>query len=208
MAQNTSRQRLVLASQSPVRAQLLRNAGLDFETCPAHVDEAALIAASSDPTFEQIALCLAKAKAMAVIEAAGADVVIAADQLLVCDGVVLHKPVDLDAARARLELLSGRTHELVTACVLARAGTVLWTHSETSRLTMHALSDAEIDETLALEGQAVLQSVGAYRLEGPGIALIAALEGDYFAMLGLPLVPLLAAIRRHAAQFLPGAGSK
>ena len=207
MTDNPTPDRLVLASQSPVRAELLRNAGLAFQTLSAHVDEAGLIARNRGKNPEDLALSLATAKAQASPVSAN-DLVIAADQLLVLKGTVLQKPIDMAAARQRLCDLAGKTHQLVTGAVLALQGEIVFEHVSVAHLTMHALSDTEIDQTLALDGQTVLQSVGAYRLEGPGISLFAALEGDYFAMLGLPLVPLLAAIRRHARHLLPGAAVK
>ena len=208
MKQNPSRQSLVLASQSPIRAALLRQSGLKFSTCPASVDEAGLIAQNAGRPPEEIALALAAAKALAVAGTNRESLVIGADQLLVHDGKILQKPRDLKEAQARLEMLSGTEHQLVTGVVLAKAHALVFRHAETGRLTMHALSPAEIADALALDGEAVLQSVGAYRLEGPGIQLFAALEGDYFAMLGLPLVPLLGAIRRHAGQQPVGAEEK
>ena len=198
MTQNPSQKQVILASQSPIRKTLLAEVGLRFVTRPAFVDEAGLIALSKAETPERIALNLAAAKASLVAAAEPEALVIGADQLLVLDGAILQKPVDMAAARQRLKALSGTIHHLVTGVVLVAGDTVLFSHAETARLTMHALSDEEIDHALAMDGEAVLQSVGAYRLEGPGINLFAALEGDYFSMLGLPLVPLLGALRRHA----------
>ena len=208
MTQNRSAPPLVLASQSPIRAALLRAAGLAFTARPAHVDEAGLIARNACCPPEAIALELAAAKALAIAVTDPDALVVGADQLLVHEGRILQKPNDMAAARQRLELLSGAEHQLVTGAVLARGDTILFRHAETGRLTMHALSPSEIAAALALDGEAVLQSVGAYRLEGPGIQLFAALEGDYFAMLGLPLVPLLGAIRRHAGPQFGGAVEK
>ncbi len=197
--------RLVLASQSPVRARLLRNSGLVFRTVPAHVDEEALLASAGDAHPEEIAINLAAAKAKAVAGSLPEDLIVAADQLLVLEGAILKKPKDMDEARRRLMALSGRIHFLVTGAILARGTHVLMHHVETARLTMRALPVAEIDRHIALQGKKMLQSVGAYRLEGPDIGLFAAIEGDYFAILGLPLVPLLSALRRHAPHLLPGA---
>lgn len=208
MMHNHSAPPLVLASQSPIRAALLRDAGLGFTTRPAFVDEAGLLARIDGRPPEAIALELAAIKALAIARENPESLVIGADQVLVHEGHILQKPADMADARQRLELLSGMDHHLVTGAVLVRGDTILFRHAETGRLTMHALSASEIATALALEGEAVLQSVGAYRLEGPGIQLFAALEGDYFAMLGLPLVPLLGAIRRHAGPQSGGTGEK
>ncbi len=204
MTQNTRAKRLILASQSAVRAALLRNAGLRFETLPAHVDEAALLAKNAEKTPSEIALCLAEAKARAVTSRQQDSLVIGADQLLVFDGAILQKPQSRQEAAARLELLSGRSHQLVTASVLAFGAEIVWRHVEIGELGMHELSWNEIARHMAEEEDFVLQSVGGYRLEGPGIRLFASLEGDHFAMLGLPLVPLIAALRRLAPRLLPG----
>ena len=200
MTQNPTAPHLVLASQSPIRKALLSETGLAFETAPAHVDEAGLIARLEGEMPEVLAENLARAKAFIVAESRPDAFIIGADQLLVLDGAILQKPVDMAAARQRLEALSGTTHHLVTGVVLVRNEEVLFSHAETARLTMHTLSSEEIERALAKDGKAVLQSVGAYRLEGPGINLFAALEGDYFAMLGLPLVPLLGALRHHVGS--------
>lgn len=157
---------------------------------------------------QQIALELAEAKARAIATAEPEALVIGADQLLVVDGMLLQKPANLEQARERLRLLSGRSHELVTGVVLVSGRTCLWSHVDNAVLRMHELSRQEIERHLIEEGDAVLQSVGAYRLEGPGIRLFASLEGDYFAMLGLPLLPLISALRRHAPSLVPGMTSQ
>jgi septum formation protein len=116
---------------------------------------------------------------------------------------LLHKPVDMADAARQLAGLRGRTHHLHSGIALARDGEVLWSSVETASLTMREFSNAERDAVLALEGEAVLGSVGGYRLEGPSIRLFSRIEGDYFTILGLPLLPLLAALRRHAPELLP-----
>ena len=122
---------------------------------------------------------------------------IGADQLLVCEGRWFDKPPDMVAARAQLLALRGRPHELMTAMVCWRGGQRVWQHLARPRLTMRGFSDAFLDAYLALEGEAVLGSVGAYRLEGPGVQLFDAVEGEHSAILGLPLLPLLDFLRGH-----------
>ena len=123
--------------------------------------------------------------------------VIGADQVLVCDGRWFDKPPDLASARAQLRSLRGRTHTLMTAVVCVRDGTELWRCLARPALTMRQFSDGFLDAYLSLEGKAILSSVGAYRFEGPGIQLFDRIEGDHAAILGLPLLPLLGALRQH-----------
>ncbi len=197
-------QTLVLASQSPIRAGILRKAGFAFETRAAHVDEAGLIAGLAEAEPSRVALDLAEAKARAIAAERPEALVIGADQLLVVEGRILQKPANRDQARERLQLLSSRRHELVTGVILVSGQNVVWSLVDKAVLAMHELSQHEIEHHLAEEGDAILQSVGAYRLEGPGIRMFASLEGDYFAMLGLPLLPLISALRRHAPTLVPG----
>src|SRR5690606_15972112 len=130
------------------------------------------------------------AKAEAVARIRPDAWVIGADQTAALDGQILHKPADRDEARAQLLRLRGRTHRLDAAVVLVQGGVVRFETVETARLTMHEFSEAELDAVLGLEGDAILGSVGAYRLEGPSIRLFSSVEGDYFTILGLPLLPL------------------
>ncbi len=188
---------LILASGSPTRRMLLQNAGLTFETVPAQIDERA----AEQPLLEtgaslpDVAGALAMAKALIVSEKYPQDLVIGADQLLELDGVRLTKPVDMEAARRQLLALSGRTHELHSAVACARGGAVIWHDVHTSSLTMRRLDPGYVGRHLALVGPSVLGSVGAYQLEGPGIQLFERIEGDYFAILGIPLLPLLGLLR-------------
>jgi septum formation protein len=193
---------LILASKSAVRNALLARAGLRFESSPAPIDERAVEATLLGKSPAQVALGLAEAKALTVSRLRSGAVVIGADQVLDAGGALLHKPADLAEARAQLSALRGKSHRLHSGVCLARHGVVLWSTVETATLTLRACSDAELDAALAAEGDAVLGSVGGYRLEGPSIALFEAIEGDYFTILGLPLLPLLAALRIHA----PGEG--
>jgi septum formation protein len=188
---------LVLASASRTRQSLLENAGIGFESVPSTLDERAaeqpLIEAGASP--QDLALALAMAKAVMVSGERREDLVIGADQVLEFDGERLTKPADMEAARRMLLRLAGRTHLLHSALAAARGGEVVWQHEETARLTMRRLQPAAIGRYLAAAGDAVLSSVGAYQIEGRGIGLFERIEGDYFAILGLPLLPLLAFLR-------------
>ncbi|WP_055047049.1 Maf family protein [Devosia sp. A16] len=194
---------LILASQSATRKALLADAGLRFEPSPAQIDERGLEAEvlGKGGDAPAVARRLAEAKAVAV-STSRAGVVIGADQVLASDGELLHKPADLDAAARQLDRLAGRTHHLHAGIALARAGRLLWSSTESAALTMRRFDAAEREQVLALEGPEVLASVGAYRLEGASIRLFERIEGDYFTILGLPLLPLLAALRQHAPETL------
>ena len=190
---------LILASASAVRAHLLREAGVTFGVRPAHVDEAgiksSLSAEAAKP--EDIANTLAEMKAVRVSSAAPDATVIGCDQVLVFDGRLLDKSPDMVTARELLASLRGQTHTLVTACVLAKAGAVTWRRLDRAVMRMRAFSDAFLDAYLREEGSAILGSVGCYHLEGRGAQLFERVDGDYFAVLGLPLIPLLAALREN-----------
>jgi septum formation protein len=140
-----------------------------------------------------IAQMLAEAKAQAVT----GDAVLGADQVLELNGAILHKAEDLEGARRRLDQLRGKTHHLHSALAIAKKGGIVWSTVDTTRLTMRAFGNHERDLYLAAEGEAVLGSVGAYLYEGRGIRLFEKVEGDYSSVLGLPLFPLIAALRRH-----------
>lgn len=145
---------------------------------------------------------LAETKARAVAADHPGSVVIGADQLLEYDRRLLHKVDDMAAARRQLRELRGRTHSLHSGIALVQHDQVVWSSVETATLTMRDFSDDELDTTLALEGNAVLASVGCYRLEGPSIRLFERIRGDYFTILGLPLLPLLSALRQFAPDLL------
>lgn len=188
---------LILASASPVRAALLMAAGLDFAVDPADLDESAIKRRCRDEgrSAEDCAEALAVAKARSVAIRHPDALVIGADQLLVCAGAWLDKPADKAAARARLTVLRGRKHALATAACVVCKDVILWQMVSRPELTMRGFSDAFLDRYLAAEGEAILGSVGAYRLEGRGIQLFDGVEGDHFAILGLPLLQLLAFLR-------------
>lgn len=195
---------LVLASGSVVRARLLRDAGLDFEVRDSRVDEDAMKkkfaagdgAAGSDAETDALAAALAGEKALAVARAMPLAFVVGADQILSCDGLRFDKPHDMAEARANLMRFRGRTHTLHSAVALARGGEILWRHEDRARLTMRDFSDAFLAHYLSMLGEKVRASVGCYQLEGPGIQLFERIEGDYFTILGLPLLALLAELRR------------
>ena len=186
---------------SRTRQSLLRKRGGRVRGIPSTLDERAaeqpLLEAGATP--EDIALALAMAKAVTVSAERSGDLVIGADQMLEFDGERLTKPADMDAARRMLLRLAGRTHLLHSALAAAREGEVVWQHVETARLVMRPLEPAAIGRYLAAVGDAALTSVGAYQIEGRGIQLFERIEGDYFAILGLPLLPLLAFLREENA---------
>lgn len=188
---------LVLASQSPARAAVLRAAGLRFEQVAARVDESAVKASmrAEQASAEECALTLAGLKAARVRR--DDALVIGADQLLVCEGEWFDKPADRSAARSQLVRLRGRQHALVTAIVCHRGGREVWHHVAWPLLSMRRFSDGFLDAYLELEGDAVLGSVGAYRLEGLGVHLFDAIEGEHAAILGLPLLATLGFLRQH-----------
>lgn len=148
---------------------------------------------------EDAAAALAEAKARAVSRERRHDLVIGADQILVHDGTWFDKPRTLDDARTQLLALQGRTHRLVSAVVVVSGELLRWAHVEEAKLTMRTFSESFLDSYLAAAGDTVLQSVGAYRLEGTGIQLFQRIEGDYFTILGLPLIPLLDFLRGEGA---------
>jgi septum formation protein len=189
---------LILASASPARRRLLEAAGLVFEVDLPRVDEegvkASLRAQGLKPHDQADAL--AELKALSVSRRR-LGFVIGADQMLALEGETLDKPKDLGEAREHLLRLRGRAHELVTAAVVAREGVAIWRHVDTPKLKMRAFSEAFLDGYLKQAGEAALHSVGAYQLEGLGAQLFERVEGDYFSVLGLPLLPLLAFLREH-----------
>ena len=190
---------VVLAWKSAVRAQLLRDAGLDFACAPASVDEAEIKSAMKTEPVEAVAQALAEMKARHVSRKFPDALVIGADQILECDGARYDKPADLNQARKQLAALRGRPHDLVSAAMVVRDGVRLWHHVDRVRLEMRPFSDAFLDAYLASIGEAALMSVGSYQLEGRGAQLFSRVRGDYFTILGLPLLPLLGFLREQGA---------
>lgn len=192
---------LVLASGSVHRAKLLRDAGLAIEiersTLNERAVEAPLLESGADA--EDVALVLAQAKALDVSARRPGALVIGCDQTLSLDDRLFHKPADMEEARRTLLALSGRTHRLNSAVVLARNGATLWQHVSTAEMTMRALDPGFVGRYLAAAGEGILSSVGAYQIEGPGIQLMERIVGDHFTIIGLPLLPLLAELRRLGA---------
>jgi septum formation protein len=189
-------QPLVLASRSDVRGKILAAAGLRFEIRPSIVDERAIEAQAGINDPVDVARHLAHAKANAVAASLPGRVVLGADQTLARGAKRFTKPADSSVASEQLRDLRGRTHELHSALALVRDGTLLFSCVDTARLTMRNFSDRYLKEYLDLAGNAALKSVGGYQLEGMGIHLFERVEGDYFTILGLPLLPLLAYLRQ------------
>jgi septum formation protein len=191
---------VILASKSLARRAVLEAAGVAVEIAGAGVDEeavkASMLAEAAKP--RDIADALAELKALKVARSRP-GLVVGADQTLELDGRLYDKVTTLDEARSRLKLLRGRPHRLHSAVVAARDGIAVWRELATATLTMRDFSDGFLEDYLASEGPASLGSVGCYRLEGPGAQLFSKIEGDYFAILGLPLLGLLEFLRQHGA---------
>ena len=189
--------KIVLASASASRGEILKNAGVAFTVKPAGIDERAveapIAAAGGQPA--DIAMALAEAKALALGDDYSQPLVIGADQVLAIADERWNKPADLGEAREQLLTLSGRTHELHSAVAVANRNAVVWRHCETARMTLRPLTPAIVDAYLGEIGERALSSVGAYQIEGPGIRLFERIDGDFFAILGLPIIPLLAFLR-------------
>ncbi|HWE74182.1 MAG TPA: nucleoside triphosphate pyrophosphatase [Stellaceae bacterium] len=192
---------LILASASASRQRLLADAGIEAETDPADIDESAIKqeCRKSGRSSGDCATRLADAKARAVAQRHRDKLVLGADQMLDCDGEWFDKPLDRAEAREQLQRLRGRTHELVTAATIVRNDEQLWQAIETPRVTMRDFSDSFLDRYLDMVGDRVLKTVGGYELEKLGAQIMEKVEGDHFAILGLPLLPLM--------HFLRGAGA-
>lgn len=188
--------KIVLASASRARQNLLRSAGLKFEVLSSNVDEAVVKAALGDADPADVAEVLARAKAEDVARRVDARVVIGADQVLGLGDQVFDKPEDMAAARAQLLALKGAKHQLHSAVVVIEDDDVRWVHVDTVDVTMRDYSPAFVGRYLSATGDQALASVGCYQLEGLGAQLIEKVTGDYFTVLGLPLLPLLAELRQ------------
>jgi septum formation protein len=189
---------VILASRSAARSALLQGAGVSFEAADSGVDEAALktaiLAGGAGPA--EVASALAREKALAVSRRRP-GLVVGADQTLDFEGRLHDKPLSLAEAADRLRAMRGRAHRLHAAVAAARDGVVIWEALSSAELIMRSFSDAFLEAYLAGEGEEALSSVGAYRLEGPGVQLFSEIRGDYFTILGLPLTGLLELLRRE-----------
>ena len=188
---------LVLASRSAVRRALLEAAGVPVEVHVADVDERGLEERAETQAPEAIALLLAREKALVVGGRKSGRLVLGADQTLALGSRRFAKPVDRAAAREQLWMLCGRSHELHSAIVVVQDATVLFEYVGTARLTMRPFSERFLDRYLDTVGSAATASVGGYQIEGPGIQLFERIEGDYFSVLGLPLIATLDFLRRR-----------
>jgi septum formation protein len=188
---------LILASQSRARQLLLANAGIAYEAVPADIDERAVQGNSGLTAPDNIALLLAREKALFISAKFPGRVVVGADQTLALNNKLFSKPSGRAQAAEQLRALAGKSHELCSAVAVARDGKILFAEVSIARMTMRPLSGDEIRTYLDEAGEAVTTSIGAYQLEGLGVHLFERIEGDHFTILGLPLLPLLAFLRRE-----------
>jgi septum formation protein len=192
--------KVILASKSTARAQLLAGAGVAFEVAGSGVDEDAikqrLLVDGAGP--REVALTLARTKALAV-SAGRPGLIIGADQTLDLDGVLIDKAPTLADARERLQALRGRLHQLHSGVAVAEGGAIRWSEVQSAGLAMRDFSDAFLDDYLARNADAALSSVGGYQLEGEGLQLFDQIDGDYFTILGLPMLGLLTLLREDGA---------
>ena len=186
---------IVLASSSAIRRAMLEAAGVEFEVAAPQIDEAALKAEAL--LIDDLASDLAQAKALSVSEGRLDDWVIGSDSVVSVQGRLFDKPADRDQATEHLRFFSGKTIQLTSAAALARRGAVDWTHAQTAALEVRPLSDQFIAGYLDREWPAVSYCVGVFRIEGPGVQLFSSIEGDHFTILGMPLIPLLEALRER-----------
>ena len=187
---------LILASGSAIRRRILEQAGVDFECVVSGVDESSILSQSwGEKSVGVVARHLAREKALRVSSQAPGRIVLGADQILRHHDELLQKPEDIAAVRERLLRLRGDVHVLHSAASLVRDGDILWEHDEACIMVMRKFSDDALEAYLSHGGEALAESVGGYRLEDQGISLFERIEGDYFAALGLPLLPLLIALR-------------
>jgi septum formation protein len=188
---------LVLASKSASRRAMLDAAGVAYRSVPADIDERAVEAGLKGAAPSEVAEALAVAKAAAVAALHPGALVLGSDSLVVCAGRRFDKPRSREEAAEHLRFFSGKVMRLHSAAALLKDGGCEWSHASIARLHVRPLSDEFIAHYLALEWPAIGHTVGAFRIEGPGVQLFSAIEGDQFTVLGMPLLPLLAALREE-----------
>jgi septum formation protein len=189
---------LILASSSPIRRQMLEQAGVPFVSIPADIDEDSFKKRHSDPA--QLATALAEAKALAVSKLRTSDWVIGSDSVVSVAGDLFGKPADREEAAAHLRMFSGKAIALTSAVALGRGGKAEWKHCDQATLQVRPLSEGFIEEYLDAEWPEVGYCVGVFRLEGRGVQLFETIEGSFFTILGMPLLPLLAALRERGVM--------
>ncbi|WP_339780492.1 nucleoside triphosphate pyrophosphatase [uncultured Thalassospira sp.] len=191
--------RLILASSSKARQQMLQNAGIECEAVASMIDEDGYKQAmkSEGASAMEAAETLAEMKALRMYRQRPEAIVIAADQMLECNGVWFDKPVDRDQTRAQLRALRGKRHQLVSAAVVYKEGSRIWGKIDTAHLTMRNFSDEWLEWYLDQAGEDIFHCVGGYQLEGLGAQLFTEVKGDYFTVLGMPLLPLIGFLRDH-----------
>lgn len=189
--------RLILASQSKARREMLSAAGLEFESHPADLDENSITQAQlkSGASPKEIVEKLAQEKALHIAKNFPDALVIGSDQILECEGKMLSKAANANEAKEKLETLRGKTHHLISAVCVAKGDEVLWSESAAAFLTMHDFNDHFLQTYIEEAGEALTRSVGAYELESLGVQLFKTIEGDYFTILGMPLLSLLTYLR-------------
>ena len=191
---------IILASGSAIRRQIMTDAGIDFQVITKPVDEAAIKDSmlAESARLRDIADALAEAKSMRVSRI-HQGLVIGADQIMVMNDQLFDKPKDIEEARERLKLMRGKTHYLMGAVVICENGAPVWRHMAKTKLTMREFSDEFLENYLEAEGDLVTKSVGAYRFEGLGAQLFSHVEGDFFSILGLSLLPVMDYLRIRGA---------
>lgn len=188
---------IVLASQSASRKAMLEAAGVEFTAVPASLDERTLEAELGEAPPADVALALAEAKALAVSREHAGALVLGSDSLVEVEGLRFDKPATRQQAAAHLRFFSGKEMQLHSAAALARGGAVIWRHAAVARLHVTDISESFIEDYLSHEWPAVAGCVGVFRIEGRGVQLFDAIEGDHFTVLGMPLLAVLAALRVH-----------
>ena len=190
---------LILASKSAARRALLDQAGIAYDCEPAAIDETAIrdAAQSEGASPDDIAVLLAEMKGERIAAKHNDAMIISSDQLLVCDGVSYGKPKTFEQAHQQIAALSGKRHQLITAVMLFDNGRRIWHHIARPEITFHQLDDNAISDYLRHFGEDAFHSPGSYFLEGPGIHLFADIFGDYYAILGLPMMALLPQLKLH-----------